>query len=561
MNVQQGAQMMDLLGMVRRRGKLIVGIAGAVLLAAYWVAMALPNSFSAHAAILVEPQSVDEGLVRSGVRESDLNQRLGIMTSQILARSRLTAVVDQFGLFEDKWDEYTREEIVEFTRNALTVAPIFSELEGDKRRAARTGEFNTFVIAFSYDNATTAANVANHIANDFISEHIQARVKVSQKSLDFMENSMKTIAGETAEVEARIATVKQKFPGRLPQDLPSNQNLRQRSIQNLHAAERQHAEAQSDEAFWKGQVLAAASMAGAEGEVSPQRRKQVVELLLAQMISKGLTEKHPDMVHARAELAVLTEQIKHMEERAEDSDAPSTNRAEENAKAEQRRAALQAELAKAAITRVQGELDEVDARIAETPAVAELLDALERQHLNLSNNYRNFSQRLQEATVQADMERRQLGEQLRILEPAYPPTQPTSPNRLALLTVGLMLGIALGVGVGLIAESADGSIHSPAQLQSTMNLPVLATIPPIVLEADRIARTRMLIRQGIAASAVVIFCLVGGAATYIYVNGGGFPVISEVEGEAPGEGTEGEVEPAEPRDGAAVDSGPSESRA
>jgi succinoglycan biosynthesis transport protein ExoP len=557
MNVQQGAQsaqsaqMMDLLGMVRRRGKLIVGIAGAVLLAAYWIAMALPNSFTASAAILVEPQSVDEGLVRSGIRESDLNQRLGIMTSQILARSRLTAVVDEFSIYEDQWDEYTREEIVEFMRNALTVAPIFSALEGDKRRAARNAEFNTFLIAFSYEDSSTAANVANRIANDFISEHIQARVKVSQKSLDFMQNSMKTIASQTAEVEAAIAKVKQEYPARLPEDMLSNQNLRQRLIQNMHTAERQLAEAQSDEAFWKGQVLAAAALRGSDGDVSPGRRRQVLELAMANMISRGLTEKHPDMVHARAELAVLNEQIRRMEERAQQGDLPSSNPAEENAKSEQRRAALRSQLAEASILRVQGELDEVDARIAETPKVAELLDALERKHVNLSNNYRDFSRRLQEATVQADMERRQLGEQLRILEPAYPPTQPTSPNRFMLLTVGLMLGIALGVAVGLIVESADGSIHSPTQLQSTMNIPVLASIPPILLEADRAARTRMLIRQAIAASAIVVFCLVGGAATYLWVNGGGITAVMAADDEALSEGRD---EAPAPGEGAAVDS-------
>jgi polysaccharide chain length determinant protein (PEP-CTERM system associated) len=561
MNVQQGAQsaqVMDLLGMVRRRGKLIVGIAGAVLLAAYWVAMALPNTFTATAAILVEPQSVDEGLVRSGIRESDLNQRLGIMSSQILARSRLSSVVDQFSIYEDKWDEYTREEIVEFMRSAVTVAPTFSALEGNKRRAARNAEFNTFLIAFNYEDASTAANVANHIANDFISEHIQARVKVSQKSLDFMQNSMTNIARQTAEVEAEIAKVKQEYPGRLPEDLLSNQNLRQRLTQNLHTGERQHAEAQSDEAFWKGQVLAAAAIGGGDGAVSPGRRKQVLELELARLISRGLTDKHPDMVHIRAELAVLNEQIRRMEERAQQGDMPSMNPAEENAKSEQRRAALQAQLALESIQRVQGELDDVDARIAETPKVAEMLDALERQHLNLSNNYRDFSQRLQEATVQADMERRQLGEQLRILEPAYPPTQPTSPNRFMLLTVGLMLGIALGVAVGLIVESADGSIHTPTQLQSSLNIPVLATIPPILLEADRIARTRMLIRQAVAASAVVVFCLVGGAATYLWVNGGGITAVMAADDEALSEGGE---EASASGEGAAVDSGESRDKA
>ena len=87
MDTGQSIQVSDLLGVVRRRGRLIVATAGAVILAMYWIAMALPNQYTASSTILVEPQSIDEKLVTAGVRSSDLNERLGIMTAQILRRA------------------------------------------------------------------------------------------------------------------------------------------------------------------------------------------------------------------------------------------------------------------------------------------------------------------------------------------------------------------------------------------------------------------------------------------------------------------------------------------
>ena len=101
MNSQQVPQLPDIIGMLRRRAKLMAMVAGAICLATYWIAMALPNEYSSYATILVEPQAVDEGLVSSGVRASDLKERLGIMTAEILSRPRLSRLIDEFDLYPE----------------------------------------------------------------------------------------------------------------------------------------------------------------------------------------------------------------------------------------------------------------------------------------------------------------------------------------------------------------------------------------------------------------------------------------------------------------------------
>jgi len=89
-----------------------------------------------------------------------------------------------------------------------------------------------------------------------------------------------------------------------------------------------------------------------------------------------------------------------------------------------------------------------------TRAVAERLDGLTREYEQLYASYQDFSARLQQAGVQADLERRQLGEKFRILEPAEMATEPSSPNRILLLSLGAFFGLALGLGfVALGAES------------------------------------------------------------------------------------------------------------
>ena len=113
MNVDGGLQLGDFAGIVRRRGKLAGLAALIVLLATYWIAMALPNVYTSYATVLVEPQSVDEELVRAGVQSSDINARLHIMSAQILARPRLSAIIDDFKLYQDESDYMLREEIID----------------------------------------------------------------------------------------------------------------------------------------------------------------------------------------------------------------------------------------------------------------------------------------------------------------------------------------------------------------------------------------------------------------------------------------------------------------
>ena len=49
MNVESGLQFFDLGGILRRRGKAMLATVGMVLLAAYWLAMALPKEFESYA--------------------------------------------------------------------------------------------------------------------------------------------------------------------------------------------------------------------------------------------------------------------------------------------------------------------------------------------------------------------------------------------------------------------------------------------------------------------------------------------------------------------------------
>ncbi len=246
----------------------------------------------------------------------------------------------------------------------------------------------------------------------------------------------------------------------------------------------------------------------------------------------GFSQRHPYIVLVDAEIALLRRQL---EAEGRGEDIPKSI-SEQNALSEQNRAMLRAQAAQEDIERLRERVASLEERIARTASVAERLDALDRRYENLSRSYQDFSSRLQQASVQAQLERRQLGEKFRILEPAEPAVEPSSPNRILILILGAILGVALGAGIGLVSEVADSSMHTSAELQNALGIPVLISVPRIMLESDRVARSRRILRESLAAAAVVLFVLIGGATTYYLVNiaGGSNEAAEEAGGEEAG---------------------------
>lgn len=537
MNLQDGLQISDVIGIVRRRGRVVAWTSGIIILFFYWIVMALPNQYSSYATILVEPQAIDEALVTAGVRERDLQERLGIMSARILSRARISKLIDEFDLYPEESATMQRQEVIDLMRSALSVEPVLSELESDNRNADVV-DFNRFKIVYRNSDSKTAAVVAQSLANDFLDANITARIAISQQSLSFMEDSMNSLREQAESAESEIKNVKRENAGHLPEDLPTNQRILEQLIAQMREAQRALALARSDESFWKSQVIVAESMVGGNDRTSPAYRRKTLESELSAMEARGYTEKHPDVAHARQELVLLQEKQDLRRAESDNSDDSSKDNsndsyAEQNAKSELRRAGLAAIAAQEDIDRLSAQQESVQEEIAATPLVAEQLNALEREYRSMITSFESFAVKRQQAAVQANLERKQLGEQFRILESAFAAARPGSPNRVLMLVIGVLFGVGVGAATGLLLEASDSSIHDARRLQAFTNMPVLVSIPSITLDPDRRARRRRLVLELALASLITLFFLAGGAVTYFYVNGGSASLLDEGTSPAP----------------------------
>ena len=520
MDSEQGFQLGDLARILKRRAGLVAAIAGSVVLLAMLVSAWMPNAFESKAILLIEPQTISSELVESNLEATDLNSRLHLIQMQILSRPRLSKIIDELEVYEDESEDYTREEIIEMMRADVGVVPLLSELEARAGIKNQKVQINTFQLSFRHRDRGLASEVANRLARSFVDEHIRERTRASGDTSEFIDAELNRLGERTAQVEARIAEVKSANIGSLPEDQVANQRLHERLLMQIRDAQREMTLARSDEAFYGQQVATGATdfYKYRANEETPERRLEKLRLSLNAYDGLRYTDKHPDMINAKAEIAELEARIEEDAAKVDTEEAELTV-AQQNAKGSQQRASIQMSSTQTELNRLKDQLEAVETRLAQTPRVAEKLSSLEREQEHLFSSFQEYSGKRLEAGVAADMERRQKGEKFRVLEEAVPADDVASPNRPVIAAMSVVLGVVLGLGIALMAEAGDRSFHQPRALQDRLGIPVLASVPLVVLPSDLASARRKRFVNLVAGSALAAVVVVASVAGNWYVNG------------------------------------------
>jgi uncharacterized protein involved in exopolysaccharide biosynthesis len=285
-------------------------------------------------------------------------------------------------------------------------------------------------VRIFYDNydPIVARDVAQRLANDFIETHINARVQTSQKSLEFIEGELDRLSKRVREVETEIAQVKADNSGTLPEELDANQRRLERVLSELSSAQRSYDEATSDKQFFESQLATAKAMGGATTTQpgAPARAPQARALRVARArLHRQAPGRDP---RARGDRAARAEGEERQGRRRRDAQPDGAaglgtgapcRAAHHRFPAEIERFSQLAESSRPSSTRRR--------------RWAKQLDALKVEYEHLFNTYQDFAKRHNEATVQAQLERRQLGEQFRVLEQAFKAPEPSAPNRALIL--------------------------------------------------------------------------------------------------------------------------------
>jgi polysaccharide chain length determinant protein (PEP-CTERM system associated) len=506
---------------LRRKWYIIIPLVLSVM-ASFAYYKRLPKIYSATTLILVQPQRIPAEYVRPTVTES-VTGLLNTLSQEILSRTRLEKVIQEFDLYADLRGKVPLERIVEIMRGAIGI-----RVEGDARDERAQ---STFRISFEGKEPRTVMLVTNKLASLFIEENARAREQQAEKTSEFLTKELSDMEDKLRRREVEIRAFKERHMGQLPEQLDANLRILERmqdqlktTSENIRAAEDRAAlvRSQIDQLREREQGLMArqtrrestpnveegGSHQVTEDPVITQYNNLKRDLTTAQ---SKYTENHPDVIDLKKKIAKLEPRVKEAVEKQ-----TAAREARLRALREQRRSGAEVDPAVAVldpdmqrqITQYTDQYNDAQLeakrlreeekklkeqivlyqrRIEDTPRGEQELVLLTRDYDLTRLNYQSLMNKKIQAQMAENLERKQQGEQFNVLDPARTPQSPIRPDRNKILLMGCAIGLALGAGLAWFRESLDQSFHTVADVESYLELPVLATIPNLNEEEKKAA--------------------------------------------------------------------------
>ena len=163
-------------------------------------------------------------------------------------------------------------------------------------------------------------------------------------------------------------------------------------------------------------------------------------------------------------------------------------------------------------------------RIENTPKREQEMVDLTRDYDNLRLSYENLMTRKIEAEQAAALERRQKGEQFRVIDPARIPETSFKPDVKKILAMTLFLAVGAGLGLALGREYLSKVFYDPEDVKKALNISVLACVPLLLTDAEKQRRRQKVLCLSIGAgagyTAAIVLLLI-----LLYRGGGAFSCL------------------------------------
>lgn len=455
---------------------------------AFWIASWLmPSIYRSSELIIVEPPAVSPGLVQANV-SGNLQDRLSTITQQILSRTRLLHIIDQFGLYSKERAHASPDDLVERMKSDIDI-----ELD----RSSDHGQLNAFRIYYASRDPYMAQQVTGELTNLFINENLEVTQTRANNDTKFLEGQLEQARQALAAQEEKVRLFNQQHPGSLPGQLQSNiEILRglQSQLENeqgaLNAAKERNAYLQSLLEQYRALERTGRSSDGTVTTGLPAINQEL-DRLRTQLadLSSRYTDEYPDVRKVKDQIAKTERMKKQMEDQLKaapaqttsspdytsSKDAGPTLELQSQLKANQ----IEINTREQAIKTLEARVGQYQGQLNDVPVRQQELTEISRGYDQSKSDYDALLKRKNESELATNYAREQQGEHFSIQDPPNLPTKPDSPKRLQLFGMGLVAGILLGAVCALAAEFLDHRIFSEAEFKRLVPAEVMVEIPPI----------------------------------------------------------------------------------
>jgi polysaccharide chain length determinant protein (PEP-CTERM system associated) len=467
----------DFREILKRRKWSIILPALIVFALAVVVAFILPPIYLSTGTILIEEQEIPREYVMSTVT-SYAEQRIQSISQRIMSSTRLLEIINRFNLYPDLRNKWTIEEVIEKMRKDIKFQMISADVV-DRRTGRPTSAVIAFSVSYKGKNPGVVQQVANVLASLYLEENLKARAQYTVGATKFIQDETKDVQAKLAQLDARISVYKQKNPNTLPELVQLNLQELDRMEMQIEQLEIQLRTAKEREGVLQAQL------AGTPPDFANPDKDRLKKLRADLVYLRNrYSDLYPDVIKTKAEIADLEKKLKIPggEAIGDKPDNPAYITVASQL------ASTQSEIdsTKKQIAAFQERREEYRRRIENSPSVEEGYRTLTVERNNLQAKYDDLMRKYMETRVAGGLEKEQMGERFTLIDPPRMPEKPVSPNILAIVLIGFVLGIGSGVGTASLKEYGDQSVRSVEALTRATGLTVLASIPEMISGQDMV---------------------------------------------------------------------------
>jgi len=498
---------------IARRKALLFGVAIPIAVLAILLSVALPDMYTSSALVEIDEPSSPQSLAETSGGESYADQYVQNLKGIVLTDSNLRKMAKEHNLYPGYDDEAAM--LTRLKRDIsvnIVTTPILDP---------RTGREREVVDAFtlSYDNRSPekAQKGATWLVDAFLAEHRRQRQGRASNSAEFYAKEAERIRTHVAGLESKLAEFKRANAGQLPELTEVNMSMMDRAEAQLATNEQQASSLRQERVFLAAQLEQARSAgpdAGSVRQLEDQYarmrssydeshpdmvalRRQIDSLkfgtsagsgtsLRSQLNSKRATlaearqrygEEHPDIKRLQRDIATLETRIKNGErgdvEMSDGTPVGMQLRTQINA-VDSQLASLMAQNAA-----LRAKLSSIERNVTAAPTVEREYSNVTRDLASAREKYQQLLDRQMDAEISEAAIVGGRADEFRLVQAPLMPGGPSKPARLAILLIGLVASVVLGLTITVAAEALDPKVRGARDVRDLLSVSPLVAIPDI----------------------------------------------------------------------------------
>lgn len=535
----ESAGLQDYIALFRRRRSVMFAAFSAISVAVVFGTLLLEDQYRSTATIAIERPEIPENLVRTTFTYFDTDLRVDRIRDRVLASPNIEKWITTYDLYQNIVSEESMIAAVSEFRGDVEVITIQAR---EDIAIKKQGETIAFDVSYYGETPAKAVLVASELASQFLNENRASRNESVQNTVDFFQKNAEQLSRRIEAAEAKLADFKERHSGALPNSAIANAQMLDRYERELDDVERQIRDIRETRQILETELSKEspnAPILSPTGEMilaGPDRLKLLQQQLVE--LSAKYGPEHPDVIRARREIDLLSggdasrdaiaireeleiarreyaaarqrytvdhpdvtnlaSKVRTLEAQLENVDFTSQPQREVQPDNPAylsilvQISAADAELyaLRIRVRELHDRIGQYEERILQAPQVEREYSAYQREYDQAIDDYNEARVQQTEAQQALDLETSEKGERYVLQHTPAEPTSAAFPNRLAIITLGIIFAAAFSFIAVLAAESFDTKVRSVRDLKSLTGMPPIAVIP--VLETQSTRRKRVL---------------------------------------------------------------------